>query len=193
MKRVLFLMAVILMTFSAINAQVELKLLVGTNFVSLDNPPPGSDYAAKAGFQYGGGLLIGDKFYVEPGVQFVRMSRAITETTTEEEIDFTQNFVKVPLYAGYHLLGHESGPVALRVFGGPAAIIAGKVKKGDEQITKDDVKNFQLMADVGVGVDILFLFAELNYELGLTKFWENEDFDSTHKGFVINAGIHLDF
>lgn len=166
---------------------------MGTNFASLSNPPSGSNYAAKAGYQHGLGLLIGDKFYVEPGVQFVRMSRTITETTTEAEIDFSQNYVKVPLYSGYHLLGHESGPLALRIFGGPAGLISGKVKKGEDQITNDDIKNFHLMADVGVGVDILFLFAELNYEWGFTKFWENEDFDSTHKGFLINAGIHIDF
>lgn len=193
MKKLLFLIAVVLISFSTAKSQVEIKAMVGTNFASLANPPSGSEYAAQAGFQYGAGVLIGDKFYVEPGVQFVRMSRTITETTTEDEIDFSQNFVKVPVYAGYHLLGHESGPVALRIFTGPAAVIAGKIKKGEDQISKDDVKNIQWLADIGVGLDVFFLFAELNYEYAFTKFWENEDFDSTHKGFVINAGIHIDF
>lgn len=191
MKKVLLLSFLLTAGFLTMHAQVELKALVGTNFASLNNPPSGSEWNAKAGFQFGAGVLIGDKFYVEPGIQFVRSAREFTENT--QDFSFTQNFVKVPVYAGYHLLGHESGPLALRVFAGPAALVAGKIAKGEDQITKDDIQNFHLAADVGVGVDIPFLFAELNYEWGLTKFWEDEAFDSTHKGVVVNAGIHIDF
>ena len=56
-------------------------------------------------FGLGAGVLIGDKFYVEPGVQFVRRTKTITSET--EQFDFGQNSVKIPVYAGYHILGHE--------------------------------------------------------------------------------------
>ena len=191
-KKLLFSLAVILtMAVSAIG-QVEIKGLVGINFASLANPPSGSDWQAQAGYQFGGGVLIGDKFYVEPGIQFVRNSRVITPDDLDE-FDFSQNLVKVPVYAGYHLLGHESGPLALRVFAGPAVSVAGKIKKGEDQITKDDIKNAHFMVDAGVGVDILFLFVEFNYEYAFTPYFSDEAFDSRHSGFLINAGIHIDF
>jgi len=79
MRKYIFIIAVVMLTGSAVYGQVELKGLVGTNFTSLSNPPDGFTYAAKAGYQFGEGVLIGDKFYVEPGLQFVRRSKTITE------------------------------------------------------------------------------------------------------------------
>ncbi len=191
MKKLYFLLAAAFLATSSVNAQIELKALIGTNFASLSNPPENLSLAAKSGFQYGAGLLIGDKFYIEPGIQFVRHSKTIT--ALDEEFSFVQNFVKVPVYAGYHLIGHESGPVALRVFAGPAAYISGKIKEGEDQITRDDIKNAHWMFDAGIGVDVLFLFVELNYEYGLSKYWTDQSLSSRHAGYMLNAGIHLDF
>lgn len=190
MKKYYLLIALFLSIGAVAHGQFEIKGLIGTNFTSLDNPPDGFAYAAKAGYQFGAGVLIGDKFYVEPGLQFVRRSKSITEDT--EEIDFSMNYVKIPVYAGYHLLGHESGPVALRIFAGPAVSIPGKIKKGDDQITKEDVNNALFALDAGVGLDILFLFVELNYEHSFSKFWTEDTHESKQKGFLINAGIHID-
>lgn len=191
MKKLTILISLAVLLTTAINAQVELKGLIGTNFSVLTKPPEGFDIAAKAGYQFGAGVLIGDKFYVEPGIQFVRNSR--TFTAESEEIKVDQNFVKVPVYLGYHLLGHESGPVALRIFAGPAVSFAGKLKKGSDQITEDDLKKGNWMVDAGLGLDILFLFVEANYEYAFTKYFESDDYDSNHSGFNINVGIHIDF
>lgn len=191
MKRLSIFVLFFAILTTGLNAQFEIKGLVGTNFSSLTNPPEGFAYSAKAGYQFGVGVLIGDKFYVEPGVQFVRRTKAITEDT--EEISFSQNSVKIPVYAGYHLLGHESGPLALRIFAGPAVSIPGKIAKGDEHISKDDIKNSVWLVDAGVGLDIFFLFVELNYEHSLTGFFDSGEIDSGQNGFLINAGIHIDF
>ena len=193
MKKLTVILAAVLFSLPAITfGQFEIKALAGTNFASLSKHPTGEDWKAQAGYQFGAGVLIGDKFYVEPGIQFVRNTRVVS-TADVEELDFAQNFVKIPVYAGYHLLGHESGPVALRVFAGPAASIAGKIKKGEDHISKDDIKNAHFMIDAGIGVDILFLFVELNYEYALTDYFTEEVHDSKHSAFLINAGIHIDF
>lgn len=193
MKKLVFIAAIAFSMVYTVRGQFEIKGLVGINFASLANPPSGSDWQAQAGYQFGGGVLIGEKFYVEPGIQFVRNSRVVTPVNVEEEFDFSQNLVKIPVYAGYHLLGHESGPLALRLFAGPAVSVAGKIKKGEDQITKDDIKNAHFMVDAGVGLDILFLFVEFNYEYAFTPYFTDEAFDSNHSGFLINAGIHIDF
>lgn len=192
MKKQLFFFAFLLSMATMAFGQFEIKALVGTNFAQLSKHPTDTDWKAKAGYQFGAGVLIGDKFYVEPGIQFVRSSREVT-TETADQIDFSQNFIKIPVYAGYHLLGHESGPIALRVFAGPAVSVAGKIKKGEDQISKDDIKNAHFMVDAGVGLDVFFLFVEANYEYALTDYFTDEAHDSKHSAFIINAGIHIDF
>jgi len=192
MKKYTFILAIILSVASTMYGQFEIKGLVGVNFASLTNHPTATNWKAKAGYQFGAGVLIGDKFYVEPGIQFVRNSREVTLENVDE-FDFSQNFVKIPVYAGYHLLGHESGPLALRIFAGPAVSIAGKIKNGEEHITTDDIKKAHFMLDAGIGVDILFLFVEFNYEYALTDYFTEEVHDSKHTSFGINAGIHIDF
>ena len=189
MKKLFLVLSLMIFSVAVTQAQVELKALVGTNFTTLTNLD--HDVSAQAGYQFGGGVLFGDKFYVEPGLQIVKTSK--TFETTAGDIDFTQNFVKVPVYAGYHLFGHESGPLALRVFAGPAVSVAGKIGGGEHGITKDDVKNALWSFDVGAGLDILFLFVEVNYEYAMTDYFTAEIFDSKRKSFLINAGIHIDF
>ena len=43
------------------------------------------------------------------------------------------------------------------------------------------------------GVDILFFFVEANYEVGLSKFFAKDNWESKHRGVVLNAGVHIDF
>jgi hypothetical protein len=110
-----------------------------------------------------------------------------------DQFELDQNFVKIPVYAGYHLLGHEKVPIALRVFAGPAVSIGGKIKKGEDQITQDDLSNALWMIDGGLGVDIFFFFVEFNYEYSFNKYFADDAYDSNHSGFLINGGIHIDF
>jgi hypothetical protein len=195
MKKYFLLFGLVVLGFISTNAQVEFKGLIGTNFANFSNLKQSENVSGRAGYQFGGGVLIGDKFYVEPGIQFGRSSRTITVADGEisGDIDFDQNFVKIPVYAGYHILGHESDVFALRLFAGPAVLIPGKIKKGSDQISKDNIANAVWAADVGVGLDILFLFIEFNYEHSFTDHFTDGTSDAKHNAFVINAGIHLDF
>lgn len=194
MKKIYLLLLMLVAGMGAMNAQLELKALVGTNFSTFTDGD--SDVSAKAGYQIGAGLLIGDKFYVEPGLQFVKNSKTFT-VEQAGDITFTQSFVKIPVYLGYHILGSESDPIALRLFAGPAISISGSIGGDDDahQITKDDVKNAVWAIDAGVGLDILFLFVEVNYERAFTDHFSDVFFNSNPKNstFLINAGVHFDF
>ena len=185
-------MSLLVIGFASANAQVELKGLVGMNFSTFHGTD--ASVSAKAGVQYGAGVLIGDKFYVEPGIQFVRNSAVITPAGTSEEIEFSQNLVKIPVYAGYHVIGAEDKPIALRLFAGPSLSIPGTIKKGENHISKDDVNNSIWSVDGGVGLDILFLFVEASYEYSFNDYFVESFTDNgKHGAFIINAGIHIDF
>ncbi|KJF43255.1 outer membrane beta-barrel protein [Draconibacterium sediminis] len=195
MKKLTLLLALAILGFTSAKAQVEIKGLVGMNFATFHGTD--ADISAKAGYQFGGGVLIGDKFYVEPGIQFVRNSRSIlvSEGSTIGEVDFSQNLVKIPVYAGYHVLGHESDMFALRLFAGPSVSIPGSIKDGDEFFDKDNINSAIWAIDGGIGLDILFLFVEANYEYSLNDYFSdafNGD-NGKHGAFIINAGIHIDF
>ena len=186
MKKLTLLIALLVAVITGANAQVELKGLVGLNFATFHGSD--EDVSAQAGYQFGGGVLIGNKFYVEPGIQFVRHVRDISG------INLVSNSVKIPVYAGYHLLGAEESPFALRIFGGPAVSIAGKLKEGPDHITKDDLNKTMWAVDGGLGLDIFFLFIEANYEYSFSDYFAESFGDSgKHGAFIVNAGIHIDF
>lgn len=192
MKKLALLFALVIIVIAGANAQVEIKALVGTNFSGM--PGHGFDnFKGSAGYQFGGGVLIGDKFYVEPGIQFGKMTSTISDQTTSlDDFKLKQNFVRIPVYAGYHLLGHESGPLALRIFGGPAITLAGKLDKELDVFDKDNMNNALWGVDAGLGVDILFLFVEVNYEHSFTERFVDGT-DGKHNSVYVNAGIHFDF
>lgn len=191
MKKLTILLALFLLITIGANAQFEIKALAGLNFATLSGHNM-DEVKGNAGYQFGGGVLIGDKFYVEPGIQFGKKSTTITSESTN--IDFDQNFVRIPVYAGYHLLGHESGPLALRLFAGPAVTIPGAIKKGEDQISKDDINNALWGVDGGLGVDIFFLFVEFNYEYSFSDHFVDGSYaNGKHNAFYINAGVHIDF
>jgi len=190
MKKIWILSSVMFFLTLTINAQVELKGLAGINLASFKGTD--TEVAAKMGYQYGAGVLIGNKFYVEPGIQFVRKTSVITENSTD--FDFSQNFVKIPVYAGYHLLGAEDKPLALRIFAGPTVSVPGKIKKGADQIDKDHINKSIWAVDGGVGLDILFLFIEANYEYSFNDYATDGPLKGgKHGAFILNAGIHIDF
>lgn len=61
------------------------------------------------------------------------------------------------------------------------------------QVKKDDINKAIFALDAGIGLDILFLFVELNYEYSLSQFWTEASNEAKQHGFIINAGIHIDF
>jgi hypothetical protein len=63
---------------------------------------------------------------------------------------------------------------------------------GDEeiQISKDDYEDVILSATAGLGVDVLFLFMDLGYDLGLTNF-EKSNSKSRHNSMFVNVGARF--
>ncbi len=177
-------------------AQVSLKGLFGLNFSNLSENPEGTEITGLAGYQFGGSLLIGDKFYLEPGFQVERNSRNFKYTTDGVyEFKVTEKWLKVPIHVGYHIVGKRGEKVSIRLFGGPSASFLGSFTTDEdlETFVEDDLEKARWAADVGIGLDILFLFAEFNYEYGLNKYSSIENFDAKHGAYVLNIGARIDF
>lgn len=197
MKRIILVVAILASLCPIASAQIQLKGNFGFNYSSLSRTSDGTHLRGNFGYQFGGSLLMGDKGYLEPGIQFVRNSRTYTlsQVGTEAKFKVDENLVKIPVHLGYHLLGDVDSPVALRVFAGPSLAIVGKIRSEnpDMKIHREDFRNARWAMDVGLGVDILFLFVEANYEFGLTQYADIDGYNSIHDALVFNAGVRLPF
>jgi hypothetical protein len=110
-----------------------------------------------------------------------------TEVNFREET--TIQSLKVPVNIGLRLTG-DNGLLGLYAKGGIAPTYVLGVKETDNFDFKvDDLNRFTWGANVGVGVDILFLTADLTYEKGLTDFFDGVE----GKNNVLTLSVGLKF
>ena len=185
---------VALLTMSTLSmAQVELKPAIGFNITDVSKYPDTGKAKGQAGFQFGASVLIGNKFYVDPGIFWVKKStQFVEEGTTPTELDLDMSGIRIPVTIGYHLLGNEESTAALRILGGASAFFVTSVDA--EGTDKDDFNSPAWGVFAGAGLDIWILFVDVKYEWSLTDVASVTDFDiGKHKGFFTNAGVRIKF
>ena len=192
MKKIYSLFAFVFIALISFG-QVELKPAIGITITDVSKDPNTGKAQGQAGFQLGASVLIGDKFYVDPGVFFVKKStKFVEEDTNVEEVKLDMSGIRIPVSFGYHLLGHEESLAALRVFGGGSAFIVTSVEA--EGADKSDFNSPSWGVFAGAGLDIWILFADVKYEWSLTDVTSITDFDiGKHKGFFTNLGVRIKF
>ena len=172
-------------------SQVTIKPAAGLNFTDFSKDGgPGGKAQAKVGWQLGGSVAFGKKFYWEPGIYYVGKSTQFTSTlTSSSDIKTSFSGIRLPLNVGYQLIGNEKSAATLRIFGG----ISGFFITSSDNINKDSLNTsiFSLLA--GAGVDIWKLFLDLSYEWSMTNI-QNDihaiDLGKTRTVFI-SAGIRI--
>lgn len=158
--------------------------------------------SGRPGYQFGGALTFGSRFFVQPGFQYATLSTSIVNensvTGTELTDETTLKVISVPLKVGFRLIDPETENIFnVRIFGGidgshvmsvDHSTNSGKI--GD--ITADDYNNLIINADFGMGIDILFLYLDAGYSLGLTPVHSGAD-QAKANAFYTNLGIRLSF
>jgi hypothetical protein len=190
MKKILVLITLTTLTHQGFS-QVTIKPAAGLNFTDFSKDGgPGGKAQAKVGWQLGGSVAFGRKFYWEPGIFYVGKSTEFTSTlTSTNDIKTSFNGIRIPLNVGYQIIGNESSAATLRIFGG----ISGFFITSADNINKDSLNTsiFALLA--GAGVDIWKLFVDFSYEWSMTNI-QNDinaiDLGKTRTVFL-NAGIRI--
>jgi len=173
-------------------AQAELKPGIGITFSDMSKSPANGEVTGQLGWQLGGSVLIGQKFYVEGGVFYATKSSAFTESSAKLEFTNDINGVRIPVALGYHLIGEQKGQFALRVFGGGSAFIVTSVSAPGA--SKDDFTSPTWGVFAGAGLDILMFFVDLQYEWSLSDVSTLSTADiGKSRSFIANAGIRLAF
>jgi hypothetical protein len=171
-------------------AQVQFNPQIGITSLSVKHPPAGVTYDGKIGMSLGADLRFGSKFQIQPGVHYVSSVTAF-ETTGSEVVsgEIAYKSLKIKALAAYNLIHGEQ--LKLRINFGPAYDFLLSAKNKD---TKDDVKsgyeNGTFFLQGGVGVDFLFLTADLGYAQGLSQTFVGETApDAKMAGMYFTVGV----
>ncbi len=193
MKNIYLLLTALIISATSF-AQVELKPTIGLTITNVSKDPDSGNAKGQAGYQFGASVLIGDKFYVDPGIFFVRKStKFVEEGTAVNELKLDMKGIRIPVAVGYHLLGDEESLAALRVFGGGSAFFVSSVD-ADGGVDKSDFNSPSWGVFAGAGLDIWILFLDLKYEWSLTDVSSITNFDiGKQKSLFINTGIRIKF
>lgn len=173
-------------------AQVELKPGIGITFSDVSKNPANGEVTSQLGWQIGGSVLFGQKFYGEGGVFYATKSTAFTVASANLEFENDFNGVRIPVVLGYHLIGDQNGQFALRVFGGGSAFIVTSVSAPGA--SKDDFTSPTWGVFAGAGLDIFMFFVDFQYEWSLSDVSSLSTVDiGKSRSFIANAGIRLPF
>jgi len=193
---VLTILLCILAEFSF--AQLELKPAIGFNSARFDSNPlvaANSDSLisdSKFGYQFGASLLIGRKFYIEPGVFYTRLVQDFTPSNVEKaEFTYSANYIRIPVNLGFQFIGSTTSFAGLRIYLGPSMFIPVSVKDNDYTIAKEDVVSPQFDFCAGAGLNIWLLFLDVSYGWGLTPQYEDDPIEAKMQALYVNLGFRF--
>jgi hypothetical protein len=179
-----------LLFFSCLSAQT-IKPGIGMNFTDFSKNPVGGEYKAKVGYQIGGSVAWGSKWYIEPGIFYVGKSTEFSSSNGNlpDQDELTISGIRIPVAVGINLLGNGKSTIGVRGFGGLSAFfITSTSDDFEDQVKKS---NFGLFA--GAGVDFWKLFADVSYEWSLTNVQKdvNTIDVGNSRSLYISAGLRL--
>ena len=192
MKKIIF-SAIIIAAFSFSSfSQTTVKVAFGINSSRLNTDEGSWKNEGRVGYQFGGSWLLGNKFYVEPGIYWASISSDMVHKE-EASLNFNNkiSMIRIPVFAGYHILGDASESFFnLRVFGGPSVSFVTKVETHD--LLKDDFNKVLWGVDAGIGINVWWLFLDIGYEWGLNNVYSHDDHGSAKaKALWTNIGVRF--
>ena len=188
----LLIIALCICGYSQSYGQLSIKPTAGLNVSSATKNPESGEASGKVGYQFGASAIWGRKFYFEPGVYFQQINVEYT-SESDEELNFDKKTkgIRVPIQAGFHIIGDRASDINVRIFGGASGYFVTGV---DGNVEDDDIESPQWGVLAGAGVDLWLFFIDLKYEWSLTDITAVTQFDigKTH-AFYLNAGMRFRF
>lgn len=163
------------------------------NFTDFSNDISGvGDFTAKAGWQLGGSVAFGKKFYFEPGIFYTAKSTEFQSSNSLVLPDSKTNIngIRIPLAVGLNLIGNEKTMVSLRGFGGFSGFFLTSV---GEDLDKDEFEKTNFGVFAGAGVDFWKLFLDVSYEWSMTNVQSDVSLIDIGKArsLFITAGLRI--
>lgn len=174
-------------------AQVKLNPQVGVNVSALDAKLGDLRTEAKAGWHAGLDLRIGQGFvYLSPGAFYYSNTARLLQDLNDPDLgmlkdETTIQSIKAPLNLGLNLMGNSKF-LGIRAEGGITPTYVTSIRETDSfSLNIEDLNRLTWAYNVGVGVDLLFLTADLTYEIGQADFFQ--DAEGRNNVLSLNVGI----
>jgi hypothetical protein len=194
MKKIIFIAFLVQCTMGYAQKLMEIRPALGMTFGDLNPNPTGVKSNAQVGFNLGGDIILGKQFYLCPGIFYSSMASELEPLGGGSTFDVKFHRIKIPAYLGIRLISPEIESMAnVRIFAGPSGSWVTDITSDQSSINKDDFNKFIWSGNGGIGVDLLFLFADAGYEFGLTEVFKDTNAlgKSKNNGFWINAGLRI--
>ena len=194
MKKTLILIVILVLTSSS-RAGVTVTPQAGVNGTYLTSDLADIAYSAQVGYQFGLNVRLGGFFHIQPGVYWQRSQKELLFTLADIQDDVLFDQINVPLLFGIKPIPLKL--LELRINTGPSVSFVTSVGDNLVGLEKEDFKSPVWGLVFGVGVDILFISVDVNYELGLTNLidTDSDDLDEilSSKANVlrVNLGLRL--
>ncbi len=147
----------------------------------------------RLGYALGGQVRFGGNQYVAPGLFYQRTALEASVADTIGIGDITDvvgtNALYIPVHFGISL-SPSPDQAGLRLYAGPSLTIVTSVADNDFGIVKDDYESTIFGGVLGVGADVSTLTLDLNYDIGLSNVFKDDD---KAKQNVLRALVGLRF
>ncbi len=179
--KILFLLSTAFCFSLPAMAQMQLNPKVGVNFSGVEAELQDITAEARVGWNAGVDLRIGDRaLFLQPGLHYYNFTARLIEGVEHpDDVAFSEETtiqsLKAPLNIGLRLTG-DNGLIGIQARGGVTpTYILGVDEKNGIDFDRGDLNDFTWGANVGVGMNFLFLTADLTYEIGLDDFFANAE------------------
>jgi len=191
----LFLFSLLLFTVLSLRAQVTFNPKIGVNVSGLDARIDDFRSEARAGWNAGFDLRIGERMvFFQPGVHIYNMTAQLSQEPGLDDVNFLQDqttiqLVKFPVNMGIRLTGTNGLLNIYALAGVTPTLLAGVRESSSFSLTEDDINDFTYGANIGAGVDLFFLSLDVRYEVGLNDFYSN----SPGRNNILTANVGIRF
>lgn len=190
------------------SAQTQINPVIGINVSSLTNEPEGFNSEGRLGWHFGANLRVGDQFFFQPGIHYAQLNSTLSSVDDGQAINqssFSSNIgvIRIPLLAGLRLMKtkEKDSPFNINVHAGVVTEFVLSVDESNTGLTKDDFNSPIFAVVAGLGIDILFLTLDIDYEIGLSPVFDNSENDSLtdittdpkSNAFIISVGGKFQF
>ena len=195
MKRLTVVLTTCMILLISWQAKAQLKVnpQIGVNVSALDAKIGDLKTEAKAGWNAGVDFRLGEGFiYLSPGAHYYSNTARLLRDLDNPDIDMwkgetTIQSIKTPINLGFNLTG-GSKFLGIRAEGGIVPSFVTSVKETESySLNIDDLNRLTWGYNLGVGVDVLFLTADLSYEIGQANFFK--DVDGKNNMLTLSLGV----
>lgn len=170
----------------------------GVNIANISSDPTLVEKSAGVSTEFGAFARIGNRFYVQPGIDFVSNKMTIQRTVqprSGERDEVRLRYFRAPVLVGLESAyqnRRRGGSTTFRVMAGPSFGYNIGVSDNNLDVRRRNVRNAQFALHGGVGIKVLrFLELDVMYNHGLNTVFNDNNADGKFRNFSATVGFSI--